>query len=164
MSASHGGGRVTVVVDLGCADFGSQNSVTSLIDEYKPKRLYGFDPHPLMSDSTTRYNGTTIELRQQAAWLYDGDVAYHENITRSHIGEGDEQVPCFDFSAWLASLGEHVILKMDVEGAEVALLERMLDDGTDQLVDELVVEWHEDSDRTRSLATRLSCPIRQWWM
>jgi FkbM family methyltransferase len=152
---------MTIVVDLGCKDYGSQDSVASLVDEYKPDRLYGFDPHPNLEETVTWSDGVRVELRRQAAWLNDGLIPFHENITRSQVGTGDYQVPCFDFSAWLANLDEHVILKMDVEGAEYELLERMLADGTDKLIDELVIEWHEDD---RGLASRLSCPIRQWWM
>ena len=44
------------------------------------------------------------------------------------------RVPCFDFSAWLRSLPEHAVVKVDVEGAEFPILERMVEEGTDAVV------------------------------
>jgi FkbM family methyltransferase len=152
---------VTVVVDLGCANYGSQDSVSALIDAYHPDKLYGFDPQPGMDWAVELRANTLVVLDKRAAWLYDGEIGYHEDITRSHIVDGAEPVACFDFSAWLKTLGCHVILKMDVEGAEYELLERMIADGTDQLVDELLVEWHDDD---HGLTARLACPVSEWWM
>ena len=153
---------MTIVVDLGCADYGSQDSVRSLIDKYHPDRLYAFDPHPIVEEGRWMRKGVSVVFCRRAAWLHDGDVGYHENITSSHIVSDDtDTVPCFDFSKWLAGLGEHVILKMDVEGAEYDLLERMIADGTDHLVDELIIEWHDDD---RGLIERLACPVKDWWM
>jgi len=155
---------MTVVVDLGCANYGSQDSVAALIDAYHPDRLYGFDPHPTLRPTIRNRKGCHIRLFRKAAWLYDGEIGYHEDITRSHIVDGAPPVPCFDFSARLARIaevGKPVILKMDVEGAEYELLERMIADGTDQLVDELLVEWHDDD---HGLTDRLACPVKTWWM
>ena len=47
---------------------------------------------------------------------------------------------------------------MDIEGAEVQVLEKMKADGTDALVDELLVEWHGQK------VEGLECPVREWWM
>ena len=38
------------------------------------------------------------------------------------------RVPCFDFSAWLRSLLEQPVVKIDVEGAEFPILKRMVDE------------------------------------
>ena len=55
------------------------------------------------------------------------------------------RVHCLDFSAWLAAecaAATHLVLKMDIEGAEYAVLERMIETGTLALVDELMIEFH----------------------
>jgi FkbM family methyltransferase len=60
-------------------------------------------------------------------------------------------VPCVDFSGWLQALWQrhsngappHIVVKMDIEGAEYAVLDKMLRDGTAALVSDLVVEFHE---------------------
>ena len=54
------------------------------------------------------------------------------------------RVDCFDFSAWLRSLLEQPVVKIDVEGAEFPILKRMVDEVTDALVAEFLVEWHDD--------------------
>lgn len=77
------------------------------------------------------------------------------------------EVACFDVSAWLRALPEHAIVKMDVEGAEIPILERICDDGTDVLIAELLVEGHDDrmpgyETGKQALLLRLRCPVRDW--
>lgn len=148
-----------IVVDLGCLDFGYQDSVGALIEEYQPDRLYGFDPHSNLKTEMYWRDGVLVDLRCQAAWLYDGQVNFHENGTSSKIDDSGVPVYCIDFSKWMESHGPAVV-KMDIEGAEHQLLERMVTDGTDSLIEELVIEWHDGAER---IVDRLSCPIRAWW-
>ncbi len=153
-----------IVVDLGCADYGTQDSLSSLADTYHPTRMYGFDPHPALDETVTCVHGIPTRLERKAAWLYDGETRFIENITRSHLANGQPDatvVPCFDFSAWLSRRRTWVILKMDIEGAEYEVLERMISDGTDQKIAALLIEWH---DGDRGLTDRLACPVHEWWM
>lgn len=139
---------VTVVVDLGCYghpdhEGASQDSVGQLIERFKPDRLYGFDPHPGQVTSAI-YEGTTaVLLERKAAWVRDGEISYHANGLASEILQGDETVSCFDLSPWLRSIGEQVILKMDVEGAEYELLWHIIRTGNAGTIKRLLVEWHE---------------------
>ena len=147
------------VVDLGCYDHGGTcDSLAELTAKYQPSRVYGFDPHPELKEATFATAGTSYVVRRRAAWLYDGEVSFFPNGTGSRLG-GDLSVPCFDFSAWLAKLKGDIVLKMDVEGSEYGLLDRMRRDGTDRLVSELLVEWHGPPAETE-----LACPVREWWM
>ncbi|TWT86604.1 Methyltransferase domain protein [Pseudobythopirellula maris] len=67
------------------------------------------------------------------------------------------EVQQIDFLAFMKELGSRVaILKIDIEGAEVPLLEAMLEDGSLQLSDATFVETHESrvpelADRTAAL-------------
>jgi hypothetical protein len=59
------------------------------------------------------------------------------------------------------------VVKLDVEGAEFPILERLVDEGTDALVAELLVEWHDDkmpayADRKAALLRSLRCPVSPW--
>jgi FkbM family methyltransferase len=134
------------VVDLGCADPERRNwSLGHLVADYHPDRAYGFDPSPTTNTDLVSLNGTPVTIRRQAAWVYDGELWFTANGTGSRVSAdgGETLVECFDFSAWLRTLdGDRVIVKMDVEGAEYPLLTRMVADNTDQLVAELLVEWH----------------------
>jgi FkbM family methyltransferase len=68
------------------------------------------------------------------------------------IQERPYEVPAIDFSRWLKEMvARHteadgskpfVAMKMDIEGAEYAVLEELVHDGTITLVSELMVEFH----------------------
>ena len=68
------------------------------------------------------------------------------------IEERPYEVPAIDFSRWLKEMvARHteadgskpfVVVKMDIEGAEYAVLEELVHDGTITLVSELMVEFH----------------------
>jgi hypothetical protein len=91
-----------------------------------------------------------------------------KNSRSEWSGSGDVmRVPCFDFSSWLRTLPEPPIVKLDVEGAEFPILERMVETGADALVTELLVEWHDDKmadflDRRAILLAQLRCPVASW--
>lgn len=151
-----------IVVDLGCATVGGVDSLATLADEYRPDRIYGFDPSPHWDIDVECVNGVPVTLSRTAAWVYDGKVSYHDDSNCSYVGGPGDLVPCFDFSAWLREHGPAVV-KVDIEGGEYPLLEQLLCDGTDSLVQELLVEWHGDGDRV-GLLSRLRCPVREWWL
>jgi FkbM family methyltransferase len=55
------------------------------------------------------------------------------------------EVGCIDLSNFVArnvSPNDYLCLKLDVEGAEYAILEKMIRDGTIDRVDELLIEFH----------------------
>jgi len=67
-------------------------------------------------------------------------------------------VESIDFSFWLSWIvrpGDKVRLKMDIEGAEYEVLPKMLEDGTIQLVDELIIEWHDFKVGVEKRVTKL---------
>jgi len=173
-----------IVVDLGCFDREAHHdghSLEALAHEYQPELMYGFDPSPQLDTSRTEVNGVPVKLERKAAWLYDGEIQFcdvyipgrvgtigvgpiRDTYTPGRIGmigEGPDTVPCFDWSVWLLEHGPCVV-KMDVEGAEYGLLAKMIQDGTDNLVEELVIEWHDGVDE--ALTSRLMCSWREWWM
>ena len=74
-------GHMTVVVDVGCYHHpwhkgASQDSVAQLIERFHPDRLFGFDPHPLMTGTVAVVGDTVVTLIQAAAWTYNGMAAY----------------------------------------------------------------------------------------
>lgn len=53
------------------------------------------------------------------------------------------KVKTFDFSSFLKHLeDDFVVVKMDIEGAEFMVLDKMIRDGTDKVCDWLLVEFH----------------------
>jgi FkbM family methyltransferase len=54
------------------------------------------------------------------------------------------QVPCIDIDAFVRGLGRPVLLmKVDIEGAEIEVLNRLIDTGAIDLIEHVVVETHE---------------------
>lgn len=125
-----------------------------------------------------------------AAWIFDGHVDLFGSgaAEASTIVAGKREingwpqidyshpdaVPCFDFSAWLLrnfNLADYVTVKMDIEGAEYAILEKMIADRSILLVSELICEWHQDRypeislerhQAIRDAAARLT-KLRDWY-
>ena len=154
--------RRPICVDLGCHDHGgSADSISELIREYNPRVLYGFDAHPATKEGRWRRGETTVIVERKAAWDSAGTVPMVERGTGTEVHplRGEIAVPCFDFSKWLR---EHAtvptMVKMDIEGSEYVVLEKMKRDDTDRLVAELLVEYHGPE------VEGLRCPTRKWWM
>lgn len=163
-----------VVVDAGCYDWGGHMpSLPTLARTYKPDVLYGFDACSLLREGVGKTAGVRTILRRQAVWTHDGVVPFidykltpqiHHPIggVGNHVGEGPD-VLCFDFARWLREIAatyDRIIVKLDIEGAEVPVLEHVIAEEADLLIDELLVEWHGDD----SPLARLRCPVKAWWM
>ncbi len=175
--------RTMIVVDLGCANRGEWYSLEALATQYKPQIIYGFDPSPLLNLRTRKVNGTPVKLERKAAWTRNGTVPFNDQhisgragpigyapyTTHSAgrigtIGEGTDEVPCFDFAIWLEEHGP-AIVKMDIEGAEYVLLDHLLTTRTAELMTELIIEWHDHPDQRQLKALKkLKVPVRDWWM
>lgn len=67
-----------------------------------------------------------------------------KTLNNNHLATTIE-VPCFDLSSWIKSSFEpsdYIILKLDIEGAEYDVLEKVIADGTIKMINELWGEWH----------------------
>lgn len=118
--------------------------------------IYAFEPsdyHEQWIDVRDRHikHVKSITFKQEAAWLYDGVVHFSEADIGSTVMPtkntwNDDTVKkayCFDFSKWLKQFkGEEIYVKMDIEGAEIPVLEKMLQDGTDTIPTMMMIEWH----------------------
>lgn len=174
---------LSIVVDLGCFPHRDEISIEPLIERYRPSVLYGFDPWPALVVGETTVDDTRVVLERKAAWIENGEVEFakvrglrgwdstvmrDKNAKGEWTGSGEViRVPCFDFSEWLRTLPQPPVVKLDVEGAEFPILERLVEDGTDSLVAQLLVEWHDDKmpeyvDRKAALLASLRCPVAPW--
>lgn len=138
------------------------DSISILIERFHPDILYGFDPWPELKDGAHyMQNGTRVMLSNLAAWTEDGLCPYlkHPSPASSTTVMGGPLVRCFDFSRWLLDQPESIIVKMDIEGAEFPIIEKMISDGTDNRVSLLLVEFHDDPS---SILERISCPVEEW--
>jgi hypothetical protein len=169
-----------VVVDLGCCSYlrgeRLEDSIQTLIKRFKPAILFGFDPHPALTEAVGQVYGTTVITSRKAAWMQSGRVSLTINGNCTHVtkprlsGYKEEwAAECFDFAAWARTLPEaNIVLKMDVEGAEYVLLPYLIEQGLMDRFSRLLIEWHTgeyangyESDRAAILAD-IECPVEEW--
>ena len=101
-----------------------------------------------------------VHFHHAAIWVRDETLHFGYRKSASHIVEDGAgwkpdskvketvQVPAIDFAGWLmrnVKLEDYVVVKMDIESAEYAVLPRMLATGAACLVDELYLECHFDN-------------------
>jgi len=133
--------------------------------------IYSFEPHPrCFLEAKTRADATTF-VENKAVWVRDELIDFYCDTLdlyshRIHPGEGStmfetrtmtQALPnqfdscgkitadAFDFSQWIKNTFEKedfIHLKMDIEGAEYQVLEKMIEDGTMEYINELDVEFH----------------------
>ncbi len=134
------------------------DSIPKLRERFGNQFVHVFEPFPECDKFYEKFED--IKLHKKAVWIYDGEVDFYmkKGLDKFDMGNsllkrkklvGDEnedrkiKVPCVDFSKGLLELGEMVILKMDIEGAEYEVLKKMIKDGSIKLVDTLLIEWHK---------------------
>lgn len=163
-------GRRVAWVDCG-ANTGAV--LESQVRWFPAREYHAFEANPNLIPSlqavAARHPGTRVTIHHAAVWTSDAtlpfflsgaDTTGREDTEGSTLLGGKTrrnpacgeirydqpvQVPCIDFSAWLArtfSGRDHVWLKMDIEGAEYEVLEKMLEDGSIDRVDKAFVEFH----------------------
>lgn len=141
-------------IDLGCFDGrDSDYFVYFHLEEilrYGTLNIISFEPDPInfsackVAQQKRPFVPTTIH--NIAAWIEDGQVRFAtEKGQKSKIdSESVLYVQSIDFSKWIAQnfrQDDFVYVKFTVEGAELAILEKMVKERTLLLVDNLEIEW-----------------------
>lgn len=154
-----------------------------LVDEHTT--IYAFEANPdfAFKESAAKYP-VKIKKIKKAVWIRNGkvpfmtsgyDSAAHIKGTTSTAEDKRFNVPAINFSKFVEDLpDEPIICSMDIEGAEFAVLEKMIDDDTIDKIDLLDIEFHhrfmghktsEDAEELVSklierTAIRLKIPLR----
>jgi FkbM family methyltransferase len=138
---------------------------------------------PAIERVRARHPRSSIRIMGCAAWDRDGSIPFYlsglnSRGQRVHDGstalvgksprhplagaidyDNPIEVPCLDFSAWIRetfSPADILYLKMDIEGAEYIVLEKMLQDRTLDYITEAAIEFHySDDGRISSLDREL---------
>lgn len=124
-------------------------------------QVYGFEPlEGPYKEMCERFQGRGYYLRRAAgdievgeAKVYVGsaygDISSSLNINNPNCDpERYEVISKIDFPEWLrgnfSGAGDrpYIILKMNIEGGEYAILDKLLSDKTIRLIDELYCDWH----------------------
>ncbi len=139
-------------VDLGAYD---GRTTRSFAADHSVAKAYLFEPREM----AFQLPDVPVQIIRAAAWISDGEMPLY--LSRRYSGEGSTllrekvsgdcdfdnpvTVETIDFSAWLLCLiAAHVVVKMNIEGAEYAVLERLIHDGTLERIDALHVSFHTE--------------------
>ena len=69
-------------------------------------------------------------------------------VQKTFIWKPEDKViaDCFDLSSWILENvkdGDHLLIKMDIEGAEFEVLKKCLNEGAARRINEINIEWHD---------------------
>lgn len=106
--------------------------------------VYEADPKlaAILTGNLAQANCADVDVLNQAVWIEDGFIAFAPTGTDTGKidPEGFERVKSTDLAAVLPDRVD--LLKMDIEGAEFAVIDRLLTTGAIQRVRHLAVEFH----------------------
>lgn len=147
-----------VFIDLGAYDGDTLHEFFNWMTDADEWDVYAFEPNPRFYNhwkELCRDKYKNVTFMPQAAWIADEDVTFQQDpqelawgssLIAEKQGPANKKpivVPAMDFSAWLNQFeGRHILIKMDIEGAEMPVLEKMIRDRTILLVNHIYIEFH----------------------
>jgi FkbM family methyltransferase len=133
-----------------------------------------FEPVPFLANQLIEIHkeDPTVQIQNSAVWIenttkkfYICDLYTDGSSLLNSLNELKEdqyiEIPCFDLSSWIKNTftsEDYIILKLDIEGAEYEVLNKMIDNGTIGLINEFWGEWHDikiSDQRTKDLAQKV---------
>lgn len=94
-------------------------------------------------EPTDAIDGYACEIIKQAAWTHDGKLPFGGAYYYSSTFEpGVTFYDCFDINTLLDRFDDIALLKINIEGAEYALLQHIIDHNYHQRVRNLQVQFH----------------------
>lgn len=132
------------------------------------KQRFGIDTHIVSFEPVTylanqlqeiHKDNESIQIVNAAIWINDDikkfyiscDITDGSSLLGENINNLNKSVyidiPCVDLSSWIKNTfnqDDYIILKLDIEGAEYEVLNKMINDGTIGMIKEFWGEWHDD--------------------
>jgi len=130
-------------------------------DQNNAYEIFSFEPNQKFFDCYSEFSNHT--LIKSAVWTYDGNLnfylskapdsagssLYPDKIDPIHkmsiIKDNQTRVDCIDLSQWIANnfdKNDEIILKMDIEGAEYEVIQKMINEKTINYINSIFIEWH----------------------
>lgn len=132
------------------------------------KQRFGIDTHIVSFEPVTylanqlqeiHKDNESIQIVNAAIWINDDikkfyiscDITDGSSLLGENINNLNKSVyidiPCVDLSSWIKNTftkNDYIILKLDIEGAEYEVLNKMIEEGTINMIKEFWGEWHDD--------------------
>ena len=175
-----------VFLDCGANNGCSVRKFKQMVKNYEDFEIFSFEPNEVFADEIRETGALLID---KAVWIEDGPVDFHvvtvdkygnttkktgastlnphksEWNSKAHREVTTVQVEGLNFSHWVASnfsSQDFIILKMDIEGSEYDVLEKMIEDDSIRLINELWIEFHPhkakiDAIRHNTLNKYIDC-------
>lgn len=118
-------------------------------------KIYAFEPNPfadtkLPLGATLIKKAVWVENLTKDFYLYEdtaseGCTLMYNKVAPTINRTNPIQVECIDFSRWILdtfSKEDKIVLKMDIEGAEYEVLNKMIDDKSIEYINKLYPEFH----------------------
>lgn len=135
-------------------------SVIKFLEMHPDFECFSFEPNPIL---WPYYRLLPTKLHRSAAFTYDGTMKFFvdpvdaDGSTVMELKKVDAtgsltnqqcptiSVPCIDLDAFIRDNtipSDYVVLKLDIEGAEYDVLEKLMRTGVVNRIDELFAEFH----------------------
>ena len=118
--------------------------------------IHAFEPNPLQFEKLIKYRDKNTHLYSDAVWIEDGEMEFALEKSKTPLGstlmKGKKKiwdkgkkinVKTINLSNFIKKFeNDIVILKLDVEGAEFEILNKMIKDDTDLIPETIMCEFH----------------------
>lgn len=169
-------------IDCGAYDGCSVRFFRQKCDPNCQYHIYSFEANPKYARNFPKFENHTFY--NKAVWIYngiadfylsysafqDGSTLIKDKITGNLDKEKPMTIECIDLSGWIKknlNRQDYIILKMNIEGAEYRVLEKMIEDNTIDYINRLFVNWHWhkislSKDIHVDLINKINIPIEHW--
>jgi FkbM family methyltransferase len=127
-------------------------------------KIYSFEANTNLAKGLIEYfeSDPNVTVENKAAWIEDSFIEFYLSTSwsdgssvyaeKGSGGVSDNlliRVPSIDLDAFINSFDkdDYIILKLDVEGAEYEILNKLMETGTINRINELHGEFHENIDK-----------------
>lgn len=136
--------------------------------------VISFEPIPYFANQLKEIykDDDTVMVENAAVWINQdikkfyvhGEITDGSSLLTLYGGVEEGRyinIPCFDLSSWIMDTfdsDDYLILKLDIEGAEYEVLNKLIEDGAIKMIKELWGEWHHqkiEDEYTHKLAKKI---------
>lgn len=151
-----------ILLDCGSHKGESVKKFKKLLPDFNEYQIYMFEPNSnlfkIISADPELYACTKFQKavsdKNETVKFYGGTVVtdncgatilVDKKNYDAYKDDDYELVECVDISKFIKdnfSIDDHIILKLDIEGAEYQVIEKLLNDNTFSYIKKLYMEWH----------------------